>query len=37
MTLVSSQEFHRRHGRLKINGKIYEFLTYKDYLEFMSD
>ena len=37
MVIVSTYEFHKRHGKLLINGKLYEFLTYEEYIEFITE
>lgn len=37
MALVSSQDFHENNGIVVIDGEIYEFLTYKEYLEYMEE
>lgn len=37
MKPVSTYEFHQRHGRLLINGLIYEFISYEDYIDWLTD
>nr|DAV28396.1 MAG TPA: pepsin inhibitor [Caudoviricetes sp.] len=36
MTPVSAYEFFRRNGRIYINGNLIEFISYEDYLDYLS-
>lgn len=36
MPIVSAYEFFRRNGRIYINGNLIEFISYEDYLDYVS-
>lgn len=36
MTPVSAYEFYRRNGRVFIDGSLIEFVSYEDYLDYLS-
>ena len=36
MAPVSAHEFFRRNGRIYINGNLIEFISYEDYLDYLS-
>ena len=36
MTPISAHEFFQRNGRIFIDGSLIEFISYEDYLDYLS-